>query len=218
MTDKSSPSVGLSPAWIIPVVLVAAMVAGYLWLLQNRDAIPSTPSLPELGYLPEFTGLDQEGKPFRLLDQRGEVLIAKFIFSTCPGPCFRMTQEMHGIQEELEASEPIRLLSFTVDPEYDRPPILKAYGERMGVDFSRWTLVTGEKDEVYNLVQNGFKLPLAEVPEGEVIPEDGPIVHSSRFVLVDRAGVIRGYYDGFNAEQKAELIKAARHLANSPRS
>ena len=107
----------------------------------------------------------------------------------------------------------VHLISFTVDPDTDTPQVLHGYAERLHAQPGRWDFLTGSKSSLYDISRNGFKLGVAESGDEEGVP-----VHSTRFVLVDRKGVIRGYYDALApdgdltalAERAAAALAAAR--------
>jgi protein SCO1/2 len=80
--------------------------------------------------------------------------------------------------------------------------VLKAYGEAAGADPEHWTFLTGERQAIWSLSADGFKLAAGESAEG-----DGPLFHSTKFVLVDREGRIRGYYDGISEEGIDALVQ-----------
>jgi len=85
----------------------------------------------------------------------------------------------------------VRLVSFSVDPENDTPPVLAAYAAKAGADRARWSFVTGGADDVMRAVVLGFKVSAAKIERGA---GDYDVTHGDWFVLVDRAGGIRGYY------------------------
>jgi protein SCO1/2 len=93
----------------------------------------------------------------------------------------------------------VEVVSFTVDPEYDTAAILKAYGEQQGADPSVWKFLTGTPDAIQKIVVNGLLQPLAKEP-------DGAPAHSTRIVLVDGKGWLRGYRDGLDPEAVQKLM------------
>jgi protein SCO1 len=140
--------------------------------------------LPILGQVPAFTMISQAGKPFSSASLAGHVWIADFIFTHCPGPCLRMSSQMHKVQTATASNPEIRLLSFTIDPARDSPEVLAAFASRYQADPARWSFLTGEQKTLQMLSRDTFKL-------GDV---DGSMNHSTRFVLVDKRGRIRGIY------------------------
>jgi protein SCO1 len=125
-----------------------------------------------------------------------------------------LTSHMRDIQDLLiERSLGVPLVSFSVDPETDTPEVLTQYGMTFGADFSRWTFLTGDKQEIYDMILHGF---LLAVSDGAVSPEfsagPGVITHSTRFALVDQNGEVRGYYHGEEPTVAAEIVADAERL------
>jgi protein SCO1/2 len=147
--------------------------------------------LPVLGEVPAFQLTAQTGRTIDRRSLEGHVWVADFMFTTCPGPCPRMSSQMHQVQEDTARTPDVKLVSFTVDPTHDTPPVLAAYAKHFLADSGRWYFLTGAQSSLDELGRAGFKLN----------PVDGSLDHSTRFVLVDRAARIRGYYasseDGF---------------------
>lgn len=138
--------------------------------------------LPVLGAVPDFTLTAQTAEPFHGSSLRGHVWIADFIYTHCPGPCPLMTQRLKHVQQATPGS--IRLVSFTVDPARDTPPVLTDYARRFGAQPDRWTFLTGDAATLNRLDRDAFKLGTL----------DPTFDHSTRFVLMDRQSRIRGYY------------------------
>jgi len=162
--------------------------------------------LPELYQLPDFSLTDQTDTMVTLKDLKGHVWVADFIFTNCGGTCPMMTHEMRKLQDSLPSE--IRMLSITVDPARDTTKALAAYAAEQGATRDRWLFLTGDKQALHDLCVKGFKLPLDET--GGTAAE--PIAHSTRFVLVDRGGTIRGYYSGTEDEDLKRLAADARKL------
>ena len=182
---------------LIRVLILFPLLAGC-----NRAA-----DLPELYPLPDFSLTDQAGKTVTLHDLAGKVWVADFIFTNCAGTCPVMTDKMHKLQDALPPQ--VRMVSFTVDPTRDTPKILAAYAEEHGANRDRWLFLTGEKQALYDICVKGFKLPLDT--EGGTPAE--PIAHSTRFVLVDKRGEIRGYYSGTEEDELRRLAADAKKLS-----
>lgn len=155
--------------------------------------------LDEFGAVPDFTLVDRNQQTVTRADLDGSVWLADFIFTNCAGTCPLMTGQMTALQEVLP--EEVRLVSFTVDPSRDTPMVLASYANRHDADPERWYFLTGSRDELYTLAQEGFLLAVDDT----IGTEDEPITHSSRFALIDRNGTIRKYYDSTNPEEVAQI-------------
>jgi protein SCO1/2 len=140
--------------------------------------------LPIMGQVPEFQLTSQDGKTFDSKALEGHVWVADFIFTHCPGPCLRMSSQMHRVQSKTASETAIRLVSFTVDPARDTPEALAAFASKYQPDATRWFFLTGKRETLQMLSRDIFKL-------GDV---DGTMNHSTRFVLVDKRGRVRGTY------------------------
>ncbi len=162
--------------------------------------------------VPEFRLVDQAGAERGREAFAGKVWVAGFFFTRCPGPCLALTRNMAHIQTALADEPDIRLASFTIDPEADRPEVLAAYMRRHGASPRNWFFLTGEPTAVRALVRKGFQQYLIETSD----PGAGGFVHSTRLALVDRAARMRNHYDGLDGASVAQLIRDARALARSP--
>ena len=179
-----------SIAWYATLILIPVMTAAFLfWLRQAQVAQAARRTISTYGTVPQFDLTNQDGQPFGSTQLHGRIWIAGFIFTTCPGPCPMISSRMGELQRPLEKSD-VQLVSFTVDPENDTPEVLREYAQRVQARPGRWHFLTGQQAAIYDLTQHGFKLAVAD----RAAEEGGP-VHSTRTVLVDRRGMIRGYYD-----------------------
>jgi protein SCO1/2 len=189
------------------VVLLLAVVAAGAWLLMRRPS--AGPDLPRLGASPAFTLVSEQGKTTTQDDLAGKIWIADFIFTRCGGSCPILSAKMVALSERMRDVPEIRFVSFGVDPEHDTPEVLAEYGRTLGADPARWTFLRGERPVIRALIKDGFKLAIEDGAADSV----EPILHSTRFVLVDGEGTIRGYYDGMEQPPVDQLDKDARALA-----
>jgi protein SCO1/2 len=113
---------------------------------------------------------------------------------------------MSELQRPLEKSD-VHLVSVSVDPEKDTPEILRAYADKLHIQPKRWDFLTGSRAMIYSLSRDGFKLGISDGNE-----EAGMPVHSTRVVLVDRRGTIRGYYDALAPDAVTKLLADTNHL------
>ena len=162
--------------------------------------------------LPDFSLVERSGKKITLADLRGKVWIADFIYTHCPDTCPMQTADMAKLQDRWMKEDDLKLVSFSVDPERDTPRVILEYAKRFKADANRWLFLTGGKKEIASLVEKGFRLPLASAAHGD----HGVVVHSPRFVLIDRLGRVRGYYDNRDPKAVQRLVDdVTRLLQNS---
>jgi protein SCO1/2 len=160
---------------------VLAVAMGYsMWQASLRRDVEQ---LPVIRAVPEFSLTDQNGQTVTNADLRGKIWIADFVFTRCKGPCPLMTARMLEMQRALVKAPEIKLVSVTVDPEYDTPEVLKAYAAANKADPERWKFLTGDKAVIEKLVTEGFMQHLAE--------ENGEPVHGTMFLVVDGNGMVR---------------------------
>jgi len=142
-----------------------------------------------------------------LKDFAGRVWIADFIFVQCGGSCPLMTSRMAELARTL-GETPVKFVSFDVDPDRDGVAELAAYAKSAGADPARWSFLRGEKPVIRSLARDGFKLAVEDADPKD--PE--PVLHSTRFILVDAVGTIRGNYDSLDPARMAALTADARRL------
>jgi protein SCO1/2/putative membrane protein len=173
-------------------------------LLFGSVAVAQVSADDDLGTVADFALTERGGQTVRATDLAGKVWVASFIFTRCAGPCFQVSSTMARLQQELGEREGVLQVSFTVDPDFDTPKVLQEYARRFGAGPTRWLFLSGSRSELYDLIRNSFHLG---VERGEK-PEAGyEVEHSTKLVLVDGRGRIRGYYDGTNPDELPELIK-----------
>lgn len=186
--------------WALAVIAAGVLVASRL---RQRPVEQEAPVLEPLGTVPDFALTNQNGQAVTLDTLRGKPWIADFIFTRCGGPCPIMTAKMAGLQEKLPKE--IKLVSFSVDPEFDRPEVLKAYAGKFKADESRWHFLTGTKDAIFAQARG---MLLVAIPANEA----NPIIHDERFLLIDAAGQIRGAYHSSDAGEMQQLETDAQEL------
>lgn len=155
-----------------------------------------------------FKLINQNNQSFTEKDMEGKICVADFFFTTCPGICPKMTKNMADIQKEFIQDEDILLLSHSVTPERDSVPVLKQYAEEKKVHLNRWKLLTGNKDEIYDL---GRKYYFVEEDEG-VKKGNDVFLHTENFILVDKQRHIRGIYNGLDPSSIQNLIRDIKVL------
>jgi cytochrome oxidase Cu insertion factor (SCO1/SenC/PrrC family)/uncharacterized membrane protein YozB (DUF420 family) len=163
--------------------------------------------------LGDFTLTERSGREVHASDLAGKVWIASFIFTRCTGPCPRVTAAMRQLQDEFAADSDVRLVTFTVDPEYDTADILKHYADKNEADPQRWLFLTGDKEAVYGLLRDRFHVGAEKDPTA---PVGQSVNHDTHLAVVDQRGRVRGYFPGAaapnDADSETELRDGLRSL------
>ncbi|MFI5360960.1 MAG: SCO family protein [Elusimicrobiota bacterium] len=163
-----------------------------------------------LAVLPDFT-MTAIGPtadiPFGRKDMLGKPWVVDFVYTHCAGPCPLLTQRLSKLAAVLPPD--VGLLTVTVDPDGDTPELLRAYAKEYGADLRRWVFLRGTLSQTYELLYAGFRLPMSADPKAG---QGARVQHSTRFVLVDKRGGIRGFYDGLGDLDNDALARDARRL------
>ena len=182
------------PLYRRPALYVALLAVALVGLVVWRVAAPRADArveLPVLSRVPDFAFVDQYGAPFDAKALDGQVWVANFIFTRCPNICPKFTAKMGALQDKSKGElSALKMVSFTVDPDYDTPEVLKAYGEKHRADFSRWTFARGAKPELEKVIRDGMLQPM-DWGDGKDL---NSVVHGSYFALVDGNRQVRGVY------------------------
>ncbi|HEY0156389.1 MAG TPA: SCO family protein [Thermoanaerobaculia bacterium] len=164
------------------------------------------PELPRLFPVPDTKLVDETGRNVSLDAMKGSVTVYDFIFTHCTGTCPIMTNNMRALTAKIEKDAPVRFVSISVDPARDTPEVLAAYAKRVRND-ARWTFLTGNRDDIVDLGVKGFKLAT-----GDPMPGGEALLHSSRFAVADKEGVIRAYYDATDGAVPEQVAAAVETL------
>jgi protein SCO1/2 len=178
--------------------LSVAFAGAATWLQLKPPGKP----LDHYRTLPQFALTDQDGGRITLDDLKGKVWLADFVYTTCPGPCPIISAHMARLNRSLPPD--VRMVSFSTDPDNDTPTVLKAYARRFGAT-DRWSFLTGRKDQIYDLIEHGFMLPIAA-------PAGAQVIHSTRIILVDKTGAVRGFYDGTTSDPDPQISSDVQRL------
>lgn len=162
-------------------------------------------NFPVYNTVPEFQLTDSYGQIFDSHVLDGKVWVADFIYTHCPGPCPRMTSQMHQVEQKVKGDSDVRLVSFSVDPARDTPPILDEYAKRFGGPTAQWSFLTGKPETLHQLARKVFMV-------GDLV---GVMDHSTKFMVVDKKRQIRGYYSTFDKSGMADLLRDVNALRRS---
>lgn len=158
--------------------------------------------------IPAFSLMDQQGKEFTSKNLTGKIYVANFFFTRCGTICPKITSQVSRVTDAFIEDKEIHFISLSVDPRYDNPEKLASYAKKFDADSARWTFLTGDKKIIYPLILKGFHVPLADASEYDAAIKnpDETFIHSERLILVDKTGIIRGFYDGTDKKEVDRLI------------
>ena len=178
-------------------VLFSGIFSFYLFVQHIQ-----TKPLPAYGQIQDFRLTDSKGQQFQSGQLKDRVWVADFFFTTCGTICPIMTRNMNSLYGVYKSSPNVEFVSISVNPEQDTPEVLATYAQKYQVSTNNWHFLTGSREDITDLTVNSFKIGSIEEP----------IFHSANFVLVDRSGRIRGYYDGTVQEEVMKLSKDLKQL------
>lgn len=218
----------------IAVVIVVGLAVGR-WLSMARSAMDAPPTLEQLGHygaVPMFSLTERSGRRVTLDDLRGYVWVADFIYTECTETCPTQSLQLATLQRRFSAAAELRLVSVTVDPEHDKPDVLRRYAERYGAT-DRWWFLTGDNRDIYCLARDGFHLAVVDSRAAEppacgamswLAPgrawashgSQGLLMHSARIIIVDRSAEIRAYHLATDPDSMASLQKNLKAVLSEP--
>lgn len=163
---------------------------------------PNSNELKDFHKIPSFSFTNQEGATVTDKTFHDKIFVVDFFFTSCPGICPKMTENMGLIQKAFLEDDEVLLLSHSVTPDADSVTALKNYAIDKGVDSKRWHLVTGERDEIYKLGRQHY---FVEEDLG-LEKEADEFLHTENFILIDKNKHIRGIYNGLNKGSVYQLV------------
>jgi protein SCO1/2 len=206
--------------WGLLILVLIGVVSTGIWsLILHKPASKQALSVgsrqpPAYGSVPDFSFMERSGQEVERVEFLGRIWVVDLIYTRCPDTCPLQSAEMARLQAELVNEADVRLVSITVDPARDTLAVLSRYAKRFGADPKRWLFLTGEKEAIYRFVQEGLRLPVMD-PRSRARGAGGrgvTLLHSSRFVLVDREARIRGYYESSDMESLRQLREDVKTL------
>jgi protein SCO1/2 len=212
MNTEKSPSRPLH-ALLWSVLAVALIAIGYLFV-QSRQ---SRSDLPEYFQVQPFMLTNQLGRAMDSRELAGRVWIADIIFTRCAGPCPRMTAAMENLADLFPAQDDLRFVTLTTDPDHDSPAVLKTYAEKFNADPARWHFLTGPKPALKALATGSLKLGAEEKEKELQQDEDDLFIHSTVFVLIDKAGKVRGFYESLEPGFQEKIVSDIKSLLREKR-
>ncbi|HZY37646.1 MAG TPA: SCO family protein [Mucilaginibacter sp.] len=157
--------------------------------------------------IPPFKFVNQYGDSTGDKELQGKIYVADFFFTSCPSICPIMQCNMLTVYNAFKDTADVKIISFTIDPKYDTPPVLKSYADKLGVTGNSWWFLQGNRDTVYRIAEKNFLVGVSKDPTAA-----GGYVHQGWFVLVDKQKRVRGSYDGTDPKQVAQLVDDIKTL------
>lgn len=229
MSNKKSRS-GFFIALLVVLIIPVIFFLYFYYQHEHRPTLETDKCLPIFGPKEPFETRDEHGRkridtayfhipPFSFLDQDGDtvtealmsgkIVVVDFFFTTCKSICIDMTRNLKRVQSTFEKEErrDVLILSHTVDPETDSVGQLFKYSVDKEINSNMWRLLTGDKKEIYKMARYGYFITALQ---GDGGPTD--FIHDQKFVLIDKEGRIRGYYNGTDDKTVDQMIKDIKTL------
>jgi protein SCO1 len=168
---------------------------------EELSSMPIPPDRPRR--LADFSLTNWTGSCVTRADLKEKFLVVDFLFTGCSVTCPVINNYMAQIQQLTAHQNDVRLLSLTVDPRDDTVPVLADYAKRFGADASRWLLLTGDKDGLYNLIKTSFLNQDLDPAYGYM---PGNFSHTDRIAIVDANGTLRAFFDGLNQNTPTAVV------------
>jgi len=152
----------------------------------------------------DFSLTTQAGKVVGAHDLDGYIYVASFVYTKCAAVCPLLVRQLARVQAAMRTRPDVRIVSFSVTPETDTPAVLASFGRDRGIDAARWWLLTGDRNQIYSLARQSY-----------FADDDrtGDFLHTEKVLLVDRAGHLRGVYNGTQPFQVDQLVKDIGKIA-----
>jgi cytochrome oxidase Cu insertion factor (SCO1/SenC/PrrC family) len=165
---RTSPSPS-RPAWLLGLAIVllgGVLIAGWTWYffrgLGHGNAENSLQGLQVFGTVPDFSLIERDRRKVTRADLLGVVWVANFIYTRCTDTCPLQSARMAALQKDVAGERGLRFLSITVDPARDTPAVLEKYADRYEANRERWWFLTGDKQAIYALIREGFRLSVED--------------------------------------------------------
>ena len=192
LSPPSNPRLNPWLLWGIVFVIVGGMVVGWNYVIFSKRALDRLPIKAPLDY---FEGVRASGEAVTSNDLTGKVWVASFVFTRCPDGCVPSAAQLKLIEEKFtKAGDRFKIVSFTLDPEFDTADRLKAWADNFRGDPNRWWFLTGDPRKFKKLIHNKFKIIVQQREGADKDPTIPPYAHDPMLVLVDQKLRIRGYY------------------------
>lgn len=185
----------------VRIVILSTLCSG---CNRSHTTSPTPPEPADLDFpVGAFSFTERSGQPISDADLKGKVWVASFVFSRCADPCPRVMATMAQLQAQFPTRDDLRLVTFTIDPEYDTPEVLTKYAANFHADPQRWLFITGPEKEIHTLLVNRFKQAVERNTNTSASPGE-KYFHSSRLAVVDKKGIVRAVFDGVVSKNRPD--------------
>lgn len=185
-------------------------VLGVFFLAVSCGQAPV--ELREYSRVGPFAFTERSGETVTDAEVLGRVCVFNFFFASCSAQCLKLSQNMARIQAAVRGMEDVRLVSVTVDPMSDTPENLRRYAASFHADPDQWYFLTGDRNKLYRFITEQFLLPAAESPAEAHALAGQRFIHSDKFAVVDRRGVVRAYVDGSASDAPEKILRIVKRL------
>lgn len=192
-------------------ILLSAVFMGYFYKVSHEEKKSNLPVLGNPGHhVAAFSFINQDGKTITNEDVKGKIYVVEYFFTTCKGICPRLNENLTHVYQAFRGNKNVLILSHTVDPLKDTVKAMKEYSLRFDADPSQWMFLTGDKKKLYDMARYSYLISAQDDTTGVSIDQD--FIHDNHYVLVDRDGRVRGFYDGLKMDEVNKLIKDINSL------
>ncbi len=182
--------------------LLRPLIAALALITLSGCTDPLNKQFPVLGEATrEFSYQNQDGETVTREIFSDKIVVTDFFFTTCPTICPIMKRQMHRVYEAYKDNDEVLLFSHTIDPEHDTVEVLNNFATGLGINSERWQMVTGDQDDIFAMAKHYM---LGALKNDEV---PGGYIHSGSFVLIDKKGQVRAYYNGTDEAEVNKLIE-----------
>lgn len=195
-------------AGICAIIIFGSVFVTLSYLKKRRFELEN-PRPPYLAKLTDFTATNRDGSEVSFSDLEGEIWIAGYQYTDCPGGCLGMAGIMKTLYERFGDRDDFQLVSVSLNPSEDTPEKMDAWVKKNGLDVDNWWFLTGEEQRIRDYMIKDFKFfGVRENEDPEIIAQEGNFSHDQRLALVDGDGLVRGMYDVMNGASP-DVAKAA---------
>lgn len=194
----------MSKKGIFYTVFFVLLSLGFYWAASVFIPGYTDRKLEPISKVSAFSFTNQDGRQVTSQDVAGKIYVTEFFFTTCPGICPMMNDNMKLVYEKYKGNPEFLILSHTCDPKTDSAAQLKRYADSLGVDTKQWMFLTGRKDSLYNMARLSYSI---DDPANNLNNIEDDFLHTQFWALVDRKGNVLKIYDGLKKKEINRLIK-----------